>query len=52
VPLVKRERAVCILYVSGSASSLSGHFFELQKVLHKASLALDMLILRNKILMT
>lgn len=52
VPLVKRERVVCTLYVSGSASILSGYFFELQKVLQKTSLAFDMLILRNKILMT
>ncbi len=52
VPIIKHERTICILYVSGPATILSGHFFDLQKLLQKASLAFDMLILRNKILMT
>ncbi|MDO3376903.1 general secretion pathway protein GspE [Geoalkalibacter halelectricus] len=52
LPIIKQNRVVCILYVSDSAPELKDAFFDLQKVVHKASLALDVLILRNKILMT
>lgn len=52
IPICKQGRAVCVLYVSGDSTRLTGEFFELQKMTQKASLALDILILRNKILMT
>lgn len=52
IPLLKQGRVVCILYVTGEPSILTGEFFELQKLTHKATLALDILILRNKIIMT
>ncbi|KIH76479.1 Type II secretion system (T2SS), protein E, N-terminal domain [Geoalkalibacter ferrihydriticus] len=52
IPIVKQNRVVCILYVSDNSPELKDAFFDLQKVVQKASLALDILILRNKILMT
>lgn len=52
IPIVKQARVICVLYVAGGAATINDAFFELQKVLQKASLALDILILRNKILMT
>ncbi len=52
IPIVKQGRVICILYVSGEPSKLTGEFFELQKITHKAALALEILILKNKILMT
>jgi len=48
----KRGRVICVLYVTGQPSKLTGEFFDLQKLTQKATLALDILILRNKIMMT
>ncbi len=52
IPWVKQGRVICILYVTGQPSMLTGEFFDLQKLTQKATLALDILILRNKIMMT
>jgi hypothetical protein len=52
IPWVKQGRVICVLYVTGQPSKLTGEFFDLQKLTQKATLALDILILRNKIMMT
>jgi len=52
LPIVMQGRVICILYVAGPADKINDAFFELQKVVQKATLALEILILRNKILMT
>ena len=50
-PLTIKGKVVCILYGDdGDKSLLRGDFEELKRVLLKASMALEMLILKKKIL--
>ncbi len=50
IPLLMMGRVVTIFYVDGG-NDLGKNLFELQKLVGKASLAFEILILRNKILM-
>jgi hypothetical protein len=50
-PLTIKGKVVCILYGdNGDKSLLRGSFEELKRILLKASMALEMLILKKKIL--
>lgn len=51
-PLLVGGRVVAVLYVDGGSQPLDEQLPELQKLLGKASLAFEILILKNKILMT
>lgn len=52
VPLVINRRTVAILSVEGEPQALGARVGQLQMVVRKAVMALEILILRNKILMT
>jgi len=52
VPVIMLNKVVAILVVSAEMDSLSRRLVELQKLVRKASLAFEMLIIRNKILVT
>jgi hypothetical protein len=52
VPLVMAGRVIAVLYVEGGTPQLDERANELQKLLGKGSLAFEILILRNKILLT
>lgn len=52
VPLTMMGRVVAVLYVDGGAVPLDGKLPELQKLVGKASMAFEILILKSKILMT
>ncbi len=51
IPLMMMERVVTVLYVDGEKGLLGKKLFELQKVAGKVSLAFEILILKNKILL-
>lgn len=52
IPLLMMGRVVNILYVAGTTADMENRLQELQKLVGKASLAFEILILRNKIMMT
>jgi len=52
VPLMLMGRVVAIVYVDGGKAPLASRLAELQKLVGKASMAFEILILKNKILMT
>jgi hypothetical protein len=51
IPLIMMERVVTVLYVDGDKGLLGKKLFELQKLIGKASLAFEIFILKNKILL-
>ena len=51
MPLMIGGRVVCILYVEEGDSNLSSHIGEIQRLLAKAAMAFEILILREKIMM-
>jgi hypothetical protein len=52
LPVVMLQKVVAIVLVTADSDSLGRRLTELQKLVRKASLAFEMLIIRNKILMT
>jgi hypothetical protein len=52
LPVVMLNKVVAAVLVSADTESLGRRLAELQKLVRKASLAFEMLILKNKILMT
>jgi hypothetical protein len=52
LPLVMLNKVVAIVMVTADMNALGRRLNELQKLVHKASLAFEMLIIKNKILMT
>jgi hypothetical protein len=52
VPLIMMGRVVAILYMDGSSRQLEESIPEVQKLLSKASLAFEIIILKSKILLT
>ena len=52
IPVIMLNKIVAIVLVSADVESLGQKLQELQKLVYKASLAFEMLIIRNKILMT
>ncbi|WP_243369640.1 general secretion pathway protein GspE [Geotalea sp. SG265] len=52
VPLVMMGRVVSILYVEGGKQPLGERVVDMQKVIGKAAMAFEILILKSKILMT
>jgi hypothetical protein len=52
LPLMLMGRAVSVIYVEGGFTPLSNRIAHLQKIVGKASMAFEILILKNKILMT
>jgi hypothetical protein len=51
IPLIMMERVVTVFYVDGDKGLLGNKLFELQKLIGKASLAFEILILKNKIML-
>jgi hypothetical protein len=52
LPIVMLKKVVAAVIVSADMEALGKRLLELQKLVHKASLAFEMLIIKNKILMT
>lgn len=52
IPVIMLNKIVAIVLVSAEVEALGRKLQELQKLVYKASLAFEMLIIRNKILMT
>jgi hypothetical protein len=52
LPIIMQKKAVAVLLVSGDMSAIETRLQELQKLARKASLAFEILILKNKILQT
>ncbi|MDD2539670.1 MAG: hypothetical protein PHH28_01335 [Desulfuromonadaceae bacterium] len=52
LPIILLNKVVAAVVVSGEMEALGKRLLELQRVVYKASLAFEMLILKNKILMT
>ena len=52
IPLVMMGRVVAIFYVDGGSGDLGSRVLDLQKIIGKAAMAFEILILKNKILMT
>lgn len=52
LPVVMLKKVVAVVVVSAEMDALGKRLQELQKLVHKASLAFEMLIIKNKILMT
>lgn len=52
IPLMLMGRVVAILYVEGGKIPLANRLADLQKIVGKAAMAFEILILKNKILMT
>jgi hypothetical protein len=52
IPLMMMGRVVAIIYVDGGKEPLSNRLADLQTLVGKASMAFEILILKNKILMT
>lgn len=52
VPLVMMGRVVAIFYVDGGAAPLGNRVVDMQKLIGKAAMAFEILILKSKILMT
>lgn len=52
LPIIMHNKVVALVVVSADMASLGRKLQELQKLVYKASLAFEMLIIKNKILMT
>ncbi|HIJ80393.1 MAG TPA: hypothetical protein HPP76_01635 [Desulfuromonadales bacterium] len=52
IPIIMLKKMVAIVIVSADVEALGKRLHELHKLVHKASLAFEVLIIRNKILMT
>jgi len=52
IPLLLRGRLVSILYVQDNVSIISDKLAELQRLVNKSAMAFEMLVLKNKILMS
>lgn len=52
LPIIMLKKVVAVVVVSAEIDALGKRLQELQKLVHKASLAFEMLIIKNKILMT
>lgn len=52
VPLVMMGRVVAVLYVGGGSTPLEEKLTEIQKLIGKAAMAFEILILKSKIMMT
>lgn len=52
IPIIMLKKVVAVLIVSAEINALGKRLQELQKLVYKASLAFEMLIIKNKILMT
>ncbi len=52
LPVVMLNKVVAVVLVTADMDALGRRLGELQKLVRKASLAFDMLIIKNKILMT
>jgi len=52
LPIVMLKKVVAVVVVSADMDALGKRLLELQKLVHKTSLAFEMLIIKNKILMT
>jgi hypothetical protein len=52
LPIVMLKKVVAVVVVSAELDALGKRLLELQKLVYKASLAFEMLIIKNKILMT
>lgn len=52
IPIIMLKKVVAIVIVSAETDALGKRLQELQKLVYKASLAFEMLIIKNKILMT
>src|SRR5512133_861281 len=52
LPVIMLHKVVAVVLVTADMDALSRRLAELQKLVRKASLAFDMLIIKNKILMT
>jgi MshEN domain len=52
MPIIMMGRVVSVFYVDGDKALLGRKLFDLQKVIGKAALAFEILILKNKILLT
>jgi len=52
LPIVMLKKVVAVVVVSAGMDALGKRLLELQKLVYKASLAFEMLIIKNKILMT
>jgi hypothetical protein len=52
LPIVMLNKVVAIVLVTADMDALGRRLAELQKLVRKASLAFEMLIIKNKILMT
>jgi hypothetical protein len=52
LPVVMLKKVVAVVVVSAEMDALGKRLMELQKLVYKASLAFEMLIIKNKILMT
>lgn len=52
IPVVMLKKIVAVVIVSAEMEALGRRLQELQKIVYKSSLAFEMLILKNKILMT
>jgi hypothetical protein len=51
IPIIMMERVVTVFYVDGDKALLGKRLFELQKIIGKAALAFEILILKNKIML-
>lgn len=52
LPIIMLKKVVAVVVVSAGMDALGKRLLELQKLVYKASLAFEMLIIKNKILMT
>lgn len=52
LPIIMLNKVVAVVVVSAEMAALGKRLLELQKLVYKASLAFEMLIIKNKILMT
>ena len=52
LPIIMLKKVVAVVVVSADMDALGRRLLELQKLVYKASLAFEMLIIKNKILMT
>ncbi|PLX92633.1 MAG: hypothetical protein C0619_05365 [Desulfuromonas sp.] len=52
IPLLLRGRLVSILYIQDNVDTISDKLAELQRLVSKSSMAFEMLVLKNKILMS
>jgi hypothetical protein len=52
LPIIMLKKVVAVVIVSSEMDALGKRLQELQKLVYKASLAFEMLIIKNKILLT